>query len=147
MKRSRGFTLIELMVVLVVAGLILALAPPLISKAVPSLRAKQAVRDLVSGLRLARTEAVRRGVEATLEIDLQARTLTIPAAGKSRNIPDDLDLTVTTAAEDYLDPGHAAFRFFPDGTATGGNVVLETSRLKYQVTVDWLTGRIHAAQL
>jgi general secretion pathway protein H len=135
------------MVVLVVAGLILALAPPLISKAVPSLRAKQAVRDLVSGLRLARTEAVRRGTETTLEIDLEARTLTVPAAGKTRYIPEDLDLTVTTAAEDSQGAEQAAFRFFPDGTATGGNVVLETSRLKYQVSVDWLTGRIHAVQL
>lgn len=143
--RVPGFTLAETLVVLVIIGLVLALVPPLLTKGMPSLRLKNAVRDVSSGLRLARTEALRRGTQTVFELDTEARLLRVPAAGKQRELPQDIVVRVTTVEEEIVDESTAAFRFFPDGSATGGNIMLSVGDLGFRVTVDWLTGRIHVA--
>ena len=143
--RAQGFTLAETLVVLVIIGLMLAVVPPMLVRGIPSLQLKNAVRDMASGLRLARGEALRRGEPAVLEIDMEARLLRVPAAGKKRFIPDTVSVEVTTAADEIADDQVSAFRFFPDGSATGGNILLSSGDLGFRVTVDWLTGRIHVA--
>jgi general secretion pathway protein H len=145
-RRCRGFTLAEILVVLVIIGLVLALVPPLLTKGMPSLQLKNAVRDVSSGLRLARTEALRRGTQAVFELDTEARVLRVPAARRQRPLPDDITVQATTADEEVIDEATAAFRFFPDGSATGGNILLSVGDLAFRVTVDWLTGRIHVAE-
>ena len=54
----RGFTLIELMVVLAVLALILIVAVPNLSTAVPGIEIKGAARDVATGLRWARSQAI-----------------------------------------------------------------------------------------
>lgn len=143
--RAPGFTLAETLVVLVIIGLVLAVLPPLLTRGMPSLRLQNAVRDVSSGLRLARTEALRRGVPAVFELDTGARVLRVPAAGKQRPLPEDIAVEVTTAANEIVDESTAAFRFYPDGSSTGGNILLSVDDRGFRVTVDWLTGRIHVA--
>jgi general secretion pathway protein H len=36
-------------------------------------------------------------------------------------------------------------RFYPDGSSTGGRIILSRSGSGYQVGVQWLTGRIRMA--
>jgi general secretion pathway protein H len=40
----------------------------------------------------------------------------------------------------------AAVRFFPEGTATGGRIVLRNQRAAWQVDVQWLTGEVSLAR-
>jgi general secretion pathway protein H len=35
-----------------------------------------------------------------------------------------------------------AIRFFPDGGSNGGRVTVASGERKYEVDVDWLTGRV-----
>jgi general secretion pathway protein H len=41
-----------------------------------------------------------------------------------------------------LGPSVGSIRFFPDGSSTGGGVLLESDQAGYDVLVDWLTGGI-----
>lgn len=141
-RGCRGFTLAEILVVLVIIGLVLALVPPLLTKGMPSLRLKNAVRDVSSGLRLARTEALRRSTQAVFELDAEARVMRVPAVRRQRPLPDDIAIQMTTVDDEIIDESTAAFRFFPDGSATGGNILLSVGDLAFRVTVDWLTGRV-----
>lgn len=66
MKRSRGFTLIELMITLVLAAIILTLAVPGFQDIIRNNRAATQANELVTALGLARSEAVKRGARVSL---------------------------------------------------------------------------------
>lgn len=71
MKRTRnpgegGFTLIELMVVMVIAAIILGLAVPSLSDFIARSRTLSATNDLVAFLNYARSEAIKRGERVVL---------------------------------------------------------------------------------
>ena len=57
---SAGFTIIELMIVLVVLGVVLTLGMPSISGWLQNTQIRTAAEGMVSGLQLARAEALRR---------------------------------------------------------------------------------------
>ncbi len=63
---SRGFTLIELVVTVAVAGILAAIAVPSMTAFINASRLSGATEELTAGLQLARTEAVRRNRPVTL---------------------------------------------------------------------------------
>lgn len=64
--RQRGFTLIELMTVLAIAGILLGLAVPSFRSFMASQRVKATSYELSATLLLARSEAIKRNVNVTI---------------------------------------------------------------------------------
>lgn len=62
----RGFTLLELLTTLAVAGILLLIASPALYGMVRSYRLTTAANDLVGAANLARSEAIQRGSRVTL---------------------------------------------------------------------------------
>jgi len=65
-KRTNGFTLIELMVTLAVAAILVTVAIPGFRSLIQNNRAATQSNELLSGLMLARSEAVKRGVRVSI---------------------------------------------------------------------------------
>ena len=65
-RRARGFTLIELMTVVVVLTLLAMAAAPGMQSLIASQRARAAANDLISDLLMARSEAVKRNKDVSL---------------------------------------------------------------------------------
>ncbi|MFT3858346.1 MAG: GspH/FimT family pseudopilin [Aquabacterium sp.] len=65
MKKHRGFTLIEIAVVMAVLALLLVTAVPSIGTALANTRIRNATESISNGLQLARAEAVRRNQNVT----------------------------------------------------------------------------------
>ncbi|MEW6445764.1 MAG: GspH/FimT family pseudopilin [Pseudomonadota bacterium] len=65
-SRQSGFTVIELMVTIAVAGIILALAVPSFQSSIASNRLVAATNQMVSALNQAKSEALRRNARAVL---------------------------------------------------------------------------------
>lgn len=63
---GRGFTLVELVVVLAVGAVLLAMAIPSYAFLVNSSRLAAVTNDLVTALHLARSEAIKRGMRVTV---------------------------------------------------------------------------------
>ncbi len=59
-ERNQGFSLIELLIVLVILGILMSIAALPFQEMIANQRLKAAVSDLVSDLALARTEAIKR---------------------------------------------------------------------------------------
>ncbi|MBN2886182.1 MAG: GspH/FimT family pseudopilin [Chromatiaceae bacterium] len=144
-RRARGFTLVELVVVLAIAGLLLTAVPALFSAALPGLELKGAARRAVATLRLARETAIRRGAEAALVVDVEARRLRIEPGGRPLALPKGLDLRLAAASREMQGETRGAIRFFPDGSSTGGRLWLSHEGRGYEVGVNWLTGRVRLA--
>ena len=66
MRTRRGFTLIELMVVMVIAAIMLGIGVPSMREFMASQRVKNTAFDFAAALLLARSEAVKRNTPVTL---------------------------------------------------------------------------------
>lgn len=66
MQHSRGFTLIELMVTLVVVAILLATGIPSFASFIRNNRATAQANEFITAANIARTEAVKRGTFVTL---------------------------------------------------------------------------------
>jgi general secretion pathway protein H len=142
MKRERGFTLLEMMVVLVIAAAAYAvlLSAPLGKASAADLKA--AARTLASGLRQAQSTAMATRKDAVLTIDVESREYVTTLDTTPRRLPENLELKLYAAQSEVSSERRGSIRFYPDGSSTGGRITVAAGERKYLVDVDWLTGRV-----
>lgn len=141
-SRAPGFSMLELLVVLAIMALVTAAVVPIFGKGVSTTELKSAARSLASGLRLARSEAVSQHRQTFLVLDVAGRRFKVDQDPKQYPLPRDVELKLFTAQKDLVDEAVGAIRFFPDGGSNGGRITIASGERKYEVDVDWLTGRI-----
>lgn len=141
-RTATGFTLLELLVVLVVMGLIYSIGLPLISAGMPGTELKGAARQLAAGLRKARSQAVTQKQEAVLTVDVEQHRFDLSGDRKSYALPAKIDITLFTAQSEMLHDKVGSIRFFPDGSSTGGRITVGYGDRKFNVNIDWLTGQV-----
>jgi general secretion pathway protein H len=142
MGRERGFTLLEMLVVLVIAAAAytVLLAAPLGKASAADLKA--AARTLASGLRQAQTTAMATRKDAVLTIDVESREFVTTVSATPQKLPDNLELKLYAAQSEVSSERRGSIRFYPDGSSTGGRITVASGERKYLVDVDWLTGRV-----
>jgi|MudIll2142460700_1097286.scaffolds.fasta_scaffold97623_3 general secretion pathway protein H len=139
---AAGVTMLELLVVLSLMGLMAAMAVPMLSGGVSGSELKGAAREVAAGLRFARSDAVATRRETRLVFDLEQRTFRIDRDARLHALPKKVELKLFTAQSDIADEKTGAIRFYPDGGSNGGRVTIAAGERKYEVDVDWLTGRV-----
>lgn len=141
-----GFTLFEILVVFAVLGLALVLVTGFRPPWSRGLDIEATAAELASQLRLVRSEAIVRNRPAALELDLAGRRYR-PGAGAARPLPNGLTIDLLTIAGERPGGAEGAIRFHPDGSSTGGRIVLADGLRQVAVGVDWLTGRVSVADV
>ena len=138
----RGFTLLELLVVLFIMVLGFSVVGVNLSSGSDGAALKVAARDLVSALRYARGQALMTHQEETVTLDLAENSYTVSGRTNSYLIPKAIALTVVSAQSELTGAGKANMRFFSDGSSTGGRITLEQGRSAWEININWLTGQI-----
>jgi len=141
-RPAAGVTLIELLVVMALMGVIAAMVVPMLSGQVSTAELKAAAREVAAGLRFARSDALATRRETRLTFDLEQRTFRIDRDPRLHQLPKMMDMKLFTAQSDIADEKTGAIRFYPDGGSNGGRVTLAAGERKFEVDVDWLTGRV-----
>ncbi len=141
MFRGRGFSLIELLVVLAIAGTLLAVAPAALHRYKQSADYRDTVRTMAAGLAAARHAAVSTGRPVAFNVDLAARRYGVEGQ-PVRALPEGLIVRATVAEKEFANEV-ARIRFFPGGNATGGSLEIEReSGGGVRLRTDWLDGRV-----
>ncbi len=137
-----GVTLLELLIVLSIMAIIAALVVPLLGPGVSNTELKSAARQMAAGLRLARSEAVAQRLDTRVMLDLEHRTFQVERDARVHTLPREVEMKLFTAQSDLVSDRVGAIRFFPDGGSNGGRVTLASGERKFEVDIDWLTGRV-----
>nr|WP_006748273.1 GspH/FimT family protein [Thioalkalivibrio paradoxus] len=127
---------------LAVLAALAALTPAAVYFLKPAMDYREAVGGSYRMLHHARSLAIRQGEAVTVSVDLERREVRIEGRAETLRIASEIGLDVTVAGE-FAEDGIARFRFYPDGSATGGTMTLRRSGGRQAtVTLDWLTGRV-----
>ena len=131
--RSRGMTLLELILVMVILSTVLAMAAPSLRGFFASRRGDDAAAQILTLTQFARSQAIAEGLIYRLNFNTQERTcwLTVQKAGtferletsfgKAYTVPKDL----TIVLEDVVQEDREVYlEFTPYGTVTPGTIRL-----------------------
>ena len=135
----RGFTLVELLVVLVIASVILALVGTSISRNISGAEMRAAAHKMTAALRYTRTRAILDKQEQVFLVDTENHSYLAPKR-EPVTLPEGMNVALTTARSELTAESVGGIRFYPDGGSTGGSVELEANGRIYQINVAWLTG-------
>ena len=154
----RGFTLIELMMVIGIIAMIMAIGIPAFVHARKKSPMRQAVSDVMEAVSNARAQAILRGVVAELVIRPVEGTMSVSASGgdvarasageknaaagfNAQLSRDVLIVLLGVNFNDRKDEDEVRVRFHPNGTSDAFSVALRSSDGETQaVTVDMVTG-------
>lgn len=141
MQRQRGVSLIELIVVVVLIAATTALAASVMGVGLPGQQLRNASREMAAQLRYTRAQAIVTGKSQTFSVDARTREWQAPNR-RHGQVPSGISLVATGARIEQTRPDIVAIRFFPEGAATGGRIVLSRERAAWQIDVEWLTGEV-----
>jgi len=159
----RGFTLLELLVVLVIISLMSVLVAPQLTGSLSRMNLQTASKKISASLRYARSRAASEKITYVAIFDFEKDRLSIMTdqkaqtgeiiekdlgdgeerviRSKSYDLPDGVKLEKAVSGGDEIDSGHFQIFFFPAGSSSGGDVILINDRGKrYKISVDFITG-------
>jgi general secretion pathway protein H len=132
-RAQRGFTLIEIIVVLVILGLMLSLIVghgPLHSQ---RLDLDATARQITGSLRLARSRAIVQNRTVIWVAGANGFSLD---GGPAQRLPADVAVVAA-----------GPIGFAADGSSSGGRIALQGGDRRVAIEVNWLTGRVRLAEI
>lgn len=153
MKRNgdQGFTLLELLIVVLVIVLALAVSFPALSRGTSAVHLRTTARDILNTFRYAREKAVteQTGMRVAISMEKQELILTddLGDGGRSYVLPKDVRIQRMALGGQEAMEGPLLVRFLPNGSAESVEILLESktgSRLR--VLTDPITGGARVEQ-
>ena len=142
---ARGFTLVELILVMFVIALVAGLTLPAVGRGVETLQLRAEVASFSAFLRYAREQAITRREAQEITVNPSAYVLTLRAAGggsvrASRRLSPRIAITAESLTG-------LSITFSPRGLSSGGSFrLVGADGRAYRVQVDPLTGRVTSAR-
>jgi type II secretion system protein H len=157
--RNKGFSLIELMVVLILLGISIALVTPSLSRFSRTVELKGAAKKISGILRYCRSEAVNKGQVYQVLFDSSVREVRVQSmelkeekdekregkvTPKTFSLPEGIRIKDVDILSSLQFPSDIPLiEFYPNGGSNGGTILLDSQdRIGYKIKVDFLTGMV-----
>lgn len=140
-KNSCGFSLLELILVLMVLGLSGIIVLPNIEKGLHDRDVRRSALALAAAARELRSQALYKGVPQELVVNVLESSYRV--ARNQVHFPSNVKIT-SIAGGEVLDNGTRQFLFFPNGSTFGGRIDLSSGAdaTSYSIRLHPLTGSI-----
>ena len=138
---QRGFTLLEMLVVILLIGIAAGLLGLGVRQGLQVAKERWVVAQMVEALRATRASAIVSGQAARTQFDLQGRSFQAPGRASQR-WPAQVQVTLHSAEQ-----AGPAVVFYPDGSSTGGNLLLANGSRRWRIDIGWLTGSVQSKAL
>ena len=149
---SRGFSLIEMIIVIVILSLLVMFVTPRLTKSLQHLEVRSASKKISAILRTCRSESVNRGRIYSMSFDTTSRLLSVqsmeegeekPAVERSYPFPEEVQIEKIDVGKTLLESSLPAFEFYPNGGSNGGTALVRRVESRaYSILVDSLTGTV-----
>ncbi len=160
--KERGFSLLEIVVVLVLLSLCVALIAPSLSRFSTSVELKAAAKKVAAILRYSRSEAINKGKVYQVIFDANLMAVKVQPVETDQGEETDMKEPKETkeAPKTYVLPASVqmkefnigstqyptdlpAFEFYPNGGSNGGDVLIDSQSQKgFKIKVHFLTGNV-----
>jgi general secretion pathway protein H len=151
--KNQGFTLLELLIVVLLLALALSVTYPSISRGSTALHLRATARDVLNTFRYAREKSVteQMGMIVTVDKGKQALVLSNDFGEGSRTytLPADVKIQRIALAGNEILEGPLVVRFLPNGSSDSAEVLLKSIRGSIlRIITDPITGgaRIESSQ-
>jgi general secretion pathway protein H len=136
---ERGFTLLEVIVVLLILSLGAAVSAPAIGRSLDSIRLRAEIAGFSAMIRHARERAITSRRTHTVVVgNGELRVVDGEDVRRARPLPAAWTIDTT--------PPKLVLRFEPQGSSSGGEYHIVAGTISYRVSVDPLTGRVRSSR-
>jgi type II secretion system protein H len=158
--RDKGFSLIEVIIVLLILSLSIALVTPSLSRFSSTAELKTAAKKVSAILRFCRSEAVNKGQIYQIVFDSDLGEVRVqrmePSEGEEENkkqegmgskktypLPKGIHMKEVKIASPQYPSDLPTFEFYPNGGSNGGSILFDgEDRGGYRIKVNFLTGMV-----
>ena len=145
-RRSAGYTLLELMVVLVIVALGSMLVVPMVEGGWEAREVRRAARQIASTMHYCRGEAVALGQPQELVIDAVENSIHTTGWDRWAVLTDRAVIEDVRGGQAFGD-GVVQILFYPNGSTSGAEVIVagrqNRRELRLSVALDPLLGTVH----
>jgi general secretion pathway protein H len=142
MKRThKGFTLLEIIIVLFLVTLMTGLSAVFFSSFIPSVKFDAAGREMTAMLRHARSLARMTMESQTFVIDLDNKTYGIDGLATKHVPPESLIKVIDTFSGEMMH-GRYSVVFHPAGNMEGGAIILSIRKKVLRIDMDPIMGAV-----
>jgi len=124
---QQGFTLIEMVLVLFIMAIAAALVGPELTQRFTTADPRRVIVQLRAAMELMRVQAVQSGREEVLVVAPRGNTYWHEGGGERVAVAEESGVLAARGLF-VREEGEVEFRFYPDGTNSGGEVWIEKKR-------------------
>jgi prepilin-type N-terminal cleavage/methylation domain-containing protein len=138
---DKGFTLLEIIVVITLIVLIFGFSTLFFGNALPGARLNSAARELSAMMRYAKMLAQNNGEPQTVLINLDTGRYSIEGV-QTRNLPEGINIRVADPVTGEVSRGNYAVLFHESGIVEGGTITLWNAKRTINIELDPIVGSV-----